>query len=213
MSSPVWKPQLWGSLASGVHFHLKEEQAGFPSVIKKSDGPHLPTLEDTSLVLWGLQSCSFLALLLGGFGRWYRLLIWQCPGWGCTSHLHGRAGVRWNKVQGGLSLTLPLPMGLVDGLGHITAFSLCTPVQHLAIWQPGQGFSFFSCCLFNPEGYTHQHAMAPHNLFCLLLIREEHNDILAVADWGQKLSFYQLSGKQVCGSVQLWEIQFQLCLF
>ncbi|XP_048212257.1 intraflagellar transport protein 122 homolog isoform X1 [Perognathus longimembris pacificus] len=27
--------------------------------------------------------------------------------------------------------------------------------------------------------------------------REEHNDILAVADWGQKLSFYQLSGKQV----------------
>ncbi|XP_005387145.1 PREDICTED: intraflagellar transport protein 122 homolog isoform X1 [Chinchilla lanigera] len=26
---------------------------------------------------------------------------------------------------------------------------------------------------------------------------EEHNDILAVADWGQKLSFYQLSGKQV----------------
>ncbi len=28
--------------------------------------------------------------------------------------------------------------------------------------------------------------------------RDEHNDILAVADWGQKLSFYQLSGKQVC---------------
>uniref|UniRef100_A0A8C8YJB4 Intraflagellar transport protein 122 homolog n=1 Tax=Prolemur simus TaxID=1328070 RepID=A0A8C8YJB4_PROSS len=27
--------------------------------------------------------------------------------------------------------------------------------------------------------------------------REEHNDIMAVADWGQKLSFYQLSGKQV----------------
>uniref|UniRef100_A0A5F8G5X4 Intraflagellar transport protein 122 homolog n=1 Tax=Monodelphis domestica TaxID=13616 RepID=A0A5F8G5X4_MONDO len=26
---------------------------------------------------------------------------------------------------------------------------------------------------------------------------DEHNDILAVADWGQKLSFYQLSGKQV----------------
>ncbi|XP_014652267.1 PREDICTED: intraflagellar transport protein 122 homolog isoform X4 [Ceratotherium simum simum] len=28
-------------------------------------------------------------------------------------------------------------------------------------------------------------------------ISEEHNDILAVADWGQKLSFYQLSGKQI----------------
>ncbi|XP_042655509.1 intraflagellar transport protein 122 homolog isoform X4 [Tyto alba] len=27
--------------------------------------------------------------------------------------------------------------------------------------------------------------------------REERNDILAVADWGQKLSFYQLSGKQI----------------
>ena len=27
--------------------------------------------------------------------------------------------------------------------------------------------------------------------------RDEHNDILAVADWGQNLSFYQLSGKQV----------------
>uniref|UniRef100_A0A2K6GBL2 Intraflagellar transport protein 122 homolog n=1 Tax=Propithecus coquereli TaxID=379532 RepID=A0A2K6GBL2_PROCO len=27
--------------------------------------------------------------------------------------------------------------------------------------------------------------------------REEHNDIMAVADWGQKLSFYQLSGKQI----------------
>uniref|UniRef100_A0A8C6JR45 Intraflagellar transport protein 122 homolog n=1 Tax=Melopsittacus undulatus TaxID=13146 RepID=A0A8C6JR45_MELUD len=31
----------------------------------------------------------------------------------------------------------------------------------------------------------------------LLFIREERNDILAVADWGQKLSFYHLSGKQI----------------
>ncbi|XP_042306901.1 intraflagellar transport protein 122 homolog isoform X4 [Sceloporus undulatus] len=30
--------------------------------------------------------------------------------------------------------------------------------------------------------------------------RDEHNDILAVADWGQRLSFYQLSGKQAVGS-------------
>ncbi|NWY51393.1 IF122 protein, partial [Chionis minor] len=28
-------------------------------------------------------------------------------------------------------------------------------------------------------------------------VRDERNDILAVADWGQKLSFYQLSGKQI----------------
>ncbi|KAF7664865.1 hypothetical protein LDENG_00161710 [Lucifuga dentata] len=27
--------------------------------------------------------------------------------------------------------------------------------------------------------------------------KDEHNDILAVADWGRKLSFYQLSGKQI----------------
>uniref|UniRef100_A0A674PJN6 Intraflagellar transport protein 122 homolog n=1 Tax=Takifugu rubripes TaxID=31033 RepID=A0A674PJN6_TAKRU len=27
--------------------------------------------------------------------------------------------------------------------------------------------------------------------------KDEHNDILAVTDWGQKLSFYQLSGKQI----------------
>ncbi|CAB1336162.1 unnamed protein product [Coregonus sp. 'balchen'] len=27
--------------------------------------------------------------------------------------------------------------------------------------------------------------------------KDEHSDILAVADWGQKLSFYQLSGKQI----------------
>jgi intraflagellar transport protein 122 len=31
----------------------------------------------------------------------------------------------------------------------------------------------------------------------LIGFREEAYDILAVADWGQKLSFYQLSGKQV----------------
>ncbi|NXL11247.1 IF122 protein, partial [Mesembrinibis cayennensis] len=32
-------------------------------------------------------------------------------------------------------------------------------------------------------------------LFCF--VRDERNDILAVADWGQRLSFYQLSGKQI----------------
>ncbi|XP_051759979.1 intraflagellar transport protein 122 homolog isoform X1 [Ctenopharyngodon idella] len=33
--------------------------------------------------------------------------------------------------------------------------------------------------------------------------KDEHNDILAVADWGQKLSFYQLSGKQIGKDRQL----------
>ena len=30
-----------------------------------------------------------------------------------------------------------------------------------------------------------------------VIFRDEANDILAVGDWGQRLSFYQISGKQV----------------
>ncbi|NXV86439.1 IF122 protein, partial [Calonectris borealis] len=33
--------------------------------------------------------------------------------------------------------------------------------------------------------------------FFFFFVRDERNDVLAVADWGQKLSFYQLSGKQI----------------
>ncbi|XP_070319507.1 intraflagellar transport protein 122 homolog isoform X5 [Odocoileus virginianus] len=40
-------------------------------------------------------------------------------------------------------------------------------------------------------------SLAPIWSICWNPSREERNDILAVADWGQKLSFYQLSGKQV----------------
>nr|XP_013000488.1 intraflagellar transport protein 122 homolog isoform X3 [Cavia porcellus] len=40
-------------------------------------------------------------------------------------------------------------------------------------------------------------SLSPIWSICWNPSREEHNDILAVADWGQKLSFYQLSGKQV----------------
>ncbi|XP_033721358.1 intraflagellar transport protein 122 homolog isoform X8 [Tursiops truncatus] len=42
-------------------------------------------------------------------------------------------------------------------------------------------------------------SLSPLWSICWSPSREEHNDILAVADWGQKLSFYQLSGKQVVG--------------
>lgn len=82
------------------------------------------------------------------------------------------------------------------------------------IWQSDRLARAFYFLLFvKALGLTHQQSMAPHNLFCLLLIREEHNDILAIADWGQKLSFYQLSGKQVCSSIQTrWETQSQSCL-
>ncbi|XP_065741259.1 intraflagellar transport protein 122 homolog isoform X6 [Phocoena phocoena] len=40
-------------------------------------------------------------------------------------------------------------------------------------------------------------SLSPLWSICWSPSREEHNDILAVADWGQKLSFYQLSGKQI----------------
>lgn len=84
----------------------------------------------------------------------------------------------------------------------------------LYVWQSDSlARDFFFLLFVKPLGLCHQQTMTPHNLFCLLLIREEHNDILAVADWGQKLSFYQLSGKQVCSSVQTQrEIQLWPCL-
>uniref|UniRef100_A0A6I8SFF2 Intraflagellar transport protein 122 homolog n=1 Tax=Xenopus tropicalis TaxID=8364 RepID=A0A6I8SFF2_XENTR len=40
-------------------------------------------------------------------------------------------------------------------------------------------------------------ALSPIWSICWNPSKDDHNDILAVADWGQKLSFYQLSGKQV----------------
>ncbi|KFV17447.1 Intraflagellar transport protein 122, partial [Pterocles gutturalis] len=40
-------------------------------------------------------------------------------------------------------------------------------------------------------------ASSPIWSICWNPSREERNDILAVADWGQRLSFYQLSGKQI----------------
>ncbi|NXV77562.1 IF122 protein, partial [Atlantisia rogersi] len=36
-----------------------------------------------------------------------------------------------------------------------------------------------------------------YHSFFPFLFRDDRNDVLAVADWGQKLSFYQLSGKQI----------------
>ncbi|XP_058293323.1 intraflagellar transport protein 122 homolog isoform X2 [Hylobates moloch] len=40
-------------------------------------------------------------------------------------------------------------------------------------------------------------SLSPVWSICWNPSREERNDILAVADWGQKVSFYQLSGKQI----------------
>ena len=38
---------------------------------------------------------------------------------------------------------------------------------------------------------------------CLACFRDEPHDILAVVDWGQTLSFYQLTGKQIGKERQL----------
>ncbi|XP_077181413.1 intraflagellar transport protein 122 homolog isoform X3 [Paroedura picta] len=40
-------------------------------------------------------------------------------------------------------------------------------------------------------------SLSPIWSICWNPSRDEHNDILAVADWGQRLSFYQLSSKQI----------------
>ncbi|NXN73085.1 IF122 protein, partial [Himantopus himantopus] len=70
-------------------------------------------------------------------------------------------------------------------------------------------FIFFFCivfgrCLFGlgeREGscfFTSiQREYCPKCMNKQLPLQDERNDILAVADWGQKLSFYQLSGKQI----------------
>lgn len=53
--------------------------------------------------------------------------------------------------------------------------------------------------------------MLAHSGLCvhIHIDRDEHNDILAVTDWGQKLSFYQLSGKQVTNIfLSLWPVFF-----
>jgi len=38
----------------------------------------------------------------------------------------------------------------------------------------------------------------------LCLLRDDKYDILAVCDWGQKMAFYQLNGKQVRGRWVHW---------
>ncbi|XP_075289324.1 intraflagellar transport protein 122 homolog isoform X3 [Opisthocomus hoazin] len=48
--------------------------------------------------------------------------------------------------------------------------------------------------LWSPEQKSVSKHKASSKITCC---RDERNDILAVADWGQKLSFYQLSGKQI----------------
>lgn len=58
-----------------------------------------------------------------------------------------------------------------------------------------------------------------NNLICWIffffkIFREESYDVLAVADWGQRLSFYQLSGKQVNAVIYVYVVHiFSNCSF
>ena len=35
------------------------------------------------------------------------------------------------------------------------------------------------------------------DIICIVFLREDQYDVLTVCDWGQKLSYYYLNGKQV----------------
>ncbi|NWU01452.1 IF122 protein, partial [Urocynchramus pylzowi] len=57
---------------------------------------------------------------------------------------------------------------------------------------------FWLCCQSSTEWRTwEQNYYFSFFFFFFLFGRDDRNDVLAVADWGQKLSFYHLSGKQI----------------
>ncbi|NWS11626.1 IF122 protein, partial [Pachyramphus minor] len=63
-------------------------------------------------------------------------------------------------------------------------------------WNPSsdQILGFWLCCQSLIQWRSWEQN---YYFFSFFFDRDERNDILAVADWGQKLSFYHLSGKQV----------------
>ena len=51
--------------------------------------------------------------------------------------------------------------------------------------------------------------------FGMMFFREDHYDLLTVCDWGQRIGYYQLSGKQVliqCTCMCVW-ILHSLCYY
>ncbi|XP_029363234.1 intraflagellar transport protein 122 homolog isoform X1 [Echeneis naucrates] len=85
-----------------------------------------------------------------------------------------------------------------------------SPIWSIA-WNPSKSVEKYKKNAISPSAIKYiQSLTLPHERFNPLstfqvLLDEkvasgntdEHNDILAVADWGQRLSFYQLSGKQI----------------
>ncbi|NXG47405.1 IF122 protein, partial [Psilopogon haemacephalus] len=58
-------------------------------------------------------------------------------------------------------------------------------------WSPSSAVAQPCCCLCCPKPCVSESHPT------VVVARDGRNDVLAVADWGQKLSFYQLSGKQI----------------
>uniref|UniRef100_A0A8B9GZT4 Intraflagellar transport protein 122 homolog n=1 Tax=Astyanax mexicanus TaxID=7994 RepID=A0A8B9GZT4_ASTMX len=70
--------------------------------------------------------------------------------------------------------------------------------EKVKIERPGGSSSPIWSIAWNPSNRKLQ-----FNACVCMCFRDEHHDILAVADWGQRLSFYQLSGKQIGKDRQL----------
>ena len=69
--------------------------------------------------------------------------------------------------------------------------------QHLPLVGKELSFMLMTETLLKETTYS----INKHHFLSIILhvfARDEAYDVLAVADWGQRLSFYQLSGKQVC---------------
>uniref|UniRef100_A0A3Q1IH06 Intraflagellar transport protein 122 homolog n=1 Tax=Anabas testudineus TaxID=64144 RepID=A0A3Q1IH06_ANATE len=76
-----------------------------------------------------------------------------------------------------------------------------SPIWSIA-WNPsklvGKLTGIFCNNLSNVMSHTSTYTFALLiHVVKIIIMMDEHNDILAVSDWGQKLSFYQLSGKQI----------------
>uniref|UniRef100_A0A669DG82 Intraflagellar transport protein 122 homolog n=1 Tax=Oreochromis niloticus TaxID=8128 RepID=A0A669DG82_ORENI len=92
-----------------------------------------------------------------------------------------------------------LALGMMNGVVSIRNKN---GEEKVKIERPGGSSSPIWSIAWNPSKlvlsyYRNGRIQSKEYIILLCFHRDEHNDILAVADWGQKLSFYQLSGKQI----------------
>uniref|UniRef100_A0A8C3AFV2 Intraflagellar transport protein 122 homolog n=1 Tax=Cyclopterus lumpus TaxID=8103 RepID=A0A8C3AFV2_CYCLU len=84
-----------------------------------------------------------------------------------------------------------LALGMMNGVVSIRNKN---GEEKVKIERPGGSASPIWSISWNPSKFR---ALMRDDAPDVFILTDEHNDILAVADWGQKLSFYQLSGKQI----------------